>query len=89
MINTEARPTPANRICKYHLACDMFYLFKKKKHPHKHTHKTLGLELTWADVSVFAVSLRGQHVPVALLPHPDQVPGHGQHALWSDSPSLP
>lgn len=33
MINTEARPTPANRICKYHLACDMFYLFKKKKTP--------------------------------------------------------
>lgn len=42
-----------------------------------------------ASVCVPAVSLRGQHVPLALLPHTVQVPGHRQHPVWTDPSSLP
>lgn len=48
-----------------------------------------GSALTLDNVSVSAVSLSGQYVPVAVLPHPDQVPGHSQHSVRSDSSSLP
>lgn len=41
------------------------------------------------NASVPAVSLWGQHVPVALLPHPDQVPGHRQHPVRPDPAGLP
>lgn len=60
---------------------------KKKKNYWAET--AVGAQVTQDDVSVSAVSLRGQHVPVAVLPHPDQVPGHGQHAVWADPSSLP
>lgn len=49
----------------------------------------LGSQLTRDHDSVPAVSLRRQHVPVAVLPDPDQVLGHGEHPVWSHPSGLP
>ena len=35
------------------------------------------------------VSIGGQPLPVSVLPHPDQVSGHGQHPVWSHTAGVP
>lgn len=62
--------------------------------PHHHHHQQRvsiiqpDLCRSHTSACVPAVSLRGQHVPLAVLPHTVQVPGHGQHPVWTDPSSL-
>lgn len=57
-----------------------------------HVHKCnlwLGPEMVMYTYSCFSVSSWGKHVPVLVLSSPDQILGHGQHAMWQSSSGVP
>lgn len=85
MITTETPPqTLSVGFYKYHSGGGRFvFLFMFL------TWSSFGIVTHQGLVSVSAVPFWRQHVPVPLLSHPDQVPGHGEHAVWSDSSSFP